>query len=254
MTLTKLTGAQGYIKVAGSLWADADFDFKLSTSPASHARTGKRSDIQYPGKLKVSISAKNIMRNGAYMGGEISSAATTGTDGTIKSGVALTADGFTASTTPSISTPSRVRLTCAALAIATGGTIEIMGTDADGTYISDPVAIGAIGIGEYVTSSKVFKTVTGVYVYGVRSASGTITVTSLAASSSYTVGTPKSYDLEFGGIDSVTGNYVKVFADNCWISGSGFGAGDANHVFEDAISFEMTDVDADLSIEELTTG
>jgi len=31
-------------------------------------------------------------------------------------------------------------------------------------------------------------------------------------------------------------------------------AGDANHVFEDAVSFTIEDIDADLSIADLTTG
>lgn len=82
MAITALTGANGTIKycTAGgslSLWADASFDFKLTTSTASHPRTGKRSDWNTAGKLSVSISAKNILRSGEMMMSQISDDGTT---------------------------------------------------------------------------------------------------------------------------------------------------------------------------------
>lgn len=147
MAIVALTGANGTMKYCThdgslSLWADASFDFKLSTSTASHPRTGKRSDYNVPGKLSVSISAKNIQRSGEMMMGQIDS------------------DGVT---------PATVKTA------------------------------------------------------------------------------PRFYDLEFAGTDAA-GKYIKVVANNCFIIGSGMSAGDAGSVMSDAVSFAMTDIDADLTV------
>lgn len=149
MAITALTGANGTMKYCTadgslSLWADASFDFKLSTSTASHPRTGKRSDYNVPGKLSVSISAKNILRSAEMMMSQISD------------------DGTTPSTSP----------------------LDL---------------------------------------------------------------TPRMFDLEFAGTDAA-GKYIKVVANNCFLTGSGFAAGDAGTIMTDAVSFGMTDIDADLVI------
>jgi hypothetical protein len=140
--------------------------------------------------------------------------------------------------------------------MTTAGTLTVIGTDANGNAIEEPLSIGTLGVGEYVTGKLLFKTVTGVYVTGIRSTSGgTITLTSIVGAAAYSVtANPMSYDLIFGGVDSVTGNYILVTANNCFASKSGLQFADANTVFMDDISFTIEDLDADLSVTDVTTG
>jgi hypothetical protein len=266
MTLVQLTGAQGYISksaapAAVSLWADADFDFKLSTSPASHPRTGKRSDFSVPGKLSVSISAKNVMKSAAMMGGQITDAATTGGAQVMHAG--LTAPGADTENITDMTethagggtgTASRIRFIARGNTITTGGVAIIVGTNgADQAIVERVVLAAAILGGTCGTSSGLFKTVLNVALLGTIG-TGTVEVASIVGDATYSVGTPEIYNLEFGGVDAVSGNYVKVFANNCFITGSGVSGGDAGHIFEDAITFQMQDIDADLTISDLTTG
>jgi hypothetical protein len=189
------------------------------------------------------------------MGGQITDAATTGAAETLKDHVTLTADADTAMDDTTIASPSRIRITVETAAITTAGTLDLVGEDVNGNAIFEQVIVGLLGIGEYVTSGKQFKKLYRVYNTGIRSTTGTLVIASIAGASTYTVGAaPKYYDLEFGGLDSVTGNYIKVFANNCWTNSSGMAAGDASHVFEDAVGFTIEDLDADLSIADLITG
>jgi len=207
MVLKKLTGAKGYIKLDGAVWADADFDFKLMRGAATHARSGKHSDVNYPGKLSATITAKNIMRSGAMMGGQITDTATTGAAETLKDHVTLTADGDTAMDDTTIASASRIRVTVETAAVTTAGTLDLVGEDANGNAIFEQLAVGLLGIGEYATSRRQFKKLYRVYNNGIRSATGALIVAAIAGASTYTVtGAPKYYDLEFGGLDEVTGN------------------------------------------------
>ena len=257
MTLRHLTGAQGVVRIGGVDWADAVIDFTLNQASASAKRGGKRSQLNLPGELSCTIVARNIMRTGAKIGGMLTDTSTSGSAGTIKSGISVAADGWTDSTTPTIATPSQVRLTVATSAMTTAGVVTVIGTDADGNPIEEPISIsGVLGIGEYATGKLLFKTVTGVYVASVRSTGGgTLTLTSIVGASAYSVtANPMEYDLVFGGIDSVTGNYILVTASNCFASKSRLAFADANTVFMDDVNFTIEDLDADLSVTEVTTG
>ena len=196
------------------------------------------------------------MRTGAKIGNMLTDTSTSGTGGTIKSGIAVTANGWTDSTSPTIATPSQVRATVAGFAMTTAGILTVIGTDADGTPIEEALSIGLLGVGEYVTGKLLFKTVTGVYVTAIRSTSGgTLTLASIVGAAAYSVtANPITYDLIFGGIDSVTGNYILVTANNCFASKSGLAFADANTVFMDDVAFTIEDLDADLSVTDVTIG
>ena len=254
MSMTHLTGANCQIKIGGTTWADADFSFGLSQAKASHARTGKKSDINYPGKLTATITCKNIMRSAYYMGNQITPTAINGSAGTIKAGVTLTADGYTASTTPAITTPSQVSLTVVTAAVTTPGYITVIGLGPTSLPLEEDIYVTTLGIGASVTGTKLFSSVTGVYNTAVRSATGTLTVASVAGANYYTISTttPTLFTLLMQGTDDA-GNFVKVQATHCWISSSAFKSGDSNSVLEDAVSFEVTDLDADLQIWDATS-
>jgi len=255
MPLRHLTGAQGYIKIGGVVWADATVSFTLNQASATHARGGKFSDLNLPGKRTVSITAKNIMRTGAKIGGMLTDTAAAGTGGTIKSGVSVASDGFTASTTPTIATPSQISVTVAGFAMTTAGYVTVQGTDVNGTMMEEDIYVGLLGVGASAKGTKLFKTVVGVYVTSIRSTSGgTLTIASLAGAGSYvTTANPTIYALEFGGIDSVTSNTIYVTANNCFASKSALAYADANTVFSDDVAFTMEDIDADLAVYEVTT-
>jgi hypothetical protein len=255
--LRHLTGAQGVVKIGGVVWADAVINFALNQASASAKRGGKRSQLNLPGELSCTITARNIMRTGAKIGGMLTDASTSGSAGTIKSGISVAADGWTDSTSPTISTPSQVRLTVASSAMTTAGVVTVIGTDADGNPLEEPIAIsGSLGVGEYATGKYLFKTVTGVYVAAVRSSGGgTLTLASIVGAASYSVtANSMEYDLIFGGIDTVSGNYILVTANNCFASKAGLAFADANTVFMDDVNFTIEDLDADLSVTEVTSG
>jgi hypothetical protein len=254
MTLHHLTGVQGYIKLDSVTWADANVTFVMSQASATAARGGKWSDLNLPGKKSCTITAKNIMRTAARMGGMLTDTSTSGTAGTVTTAFTIAADGWHASTTPTIATPSRIRLTVGTAPLTVAGVVTIIGTDVNGDPLEEAISIGLIGIGEYVTGTKLFKTVTGCYNTTAYSATGTLTMTSLAGASSYeTTANPKSYALEFGGYDSVTGNTIYVVVDHAFASKSGLAYADANTVFMDDVSFTVEDIDADVHIYEVTT-
>lgn len=254
MTLTHLTGANCSILVGGSVWAAADFEFKQTRSAASHARTGYISDVSYPGKYKPGITCKNVMRSSYYLGQTIAATAITGTAGTIKTGVTLTADGYTASTTPAIATPSRISLTVQTAAVTTAGYVTVMGTGSNGALLEEDIYVGTLGVGVAAIGQKLFSTVVGVYVTGVRSTTGTLTVASVAGASYYvpTTAAPGLFTLLMQGIDDL-GNFVKVQATGCWISSSVYKSGDSGTVVEDNITFEITDPDNGIQIWDVTS-
>ena len=255
MTLHHLTGVQGYIKLDDVSWADANVTFVMNQASATAARGGKWSDLNLPGKKSCSITAKNIMRTAAKMGGMLTDASTSGTAGTVTTAFTIAEDGWHASTTPAITTPSRIRLTVGTAPLTVAGVITVIGTDVNGNPMQENIDIGQIGIGEYVTGTRLFSTVTGCYNTDAYSATGTLTMTSIAGSSAYeTSSNPKIYSLEFGGYDSVTGNTIYVVIDNAFASKSGLAYADANSVFMDDVSYTVEDIDADVHIYETVDG
>lgn len=260
MTLTHLTGAKCDIYVGGTLWAGADFELKLSQGKASHARTGYKSDVNYPGKLTATITCKNVMKNMAYNGMMLTSTPTSGTGSILKSGITLTADGYTATSTSAIATPSRISLTAQTAAVTTPGVVTVIGFGIGGAPLEEDITVGDIGVGASVNGSKLFTSVTGYYNTGVRSATGTLTASSITGAASYVVtantnGVPQDpayMTLLMQGFDDL-GNYVKAQATNCWISSNTFKSGDSANPLEDAVTFEIMDIDGGLSYWDVTT-
>lgn len=257
MTLMHLTGAQGYIKLqGGAVWADATLNFTLNQASATAARGGKFSDLNLPGKRSCTITAKNIMRSGAMIGGMVTDTAVTGSATALQA-----AETWTAGTALTIganpATPSRVKVTLSVAVISTGGTLVIYGTDIHDIPISEVLTIAnASAIGSTWTTRNIFKTTTFALPVSVASTGGgKFAFDGVAASSSYTTTeAPKIYQLEFGGLDSVTGNTVYVVASNCFANKSALAYADANTVFMDDVGFTMQDIDADLAVYEVTTG
>jgi hypothetical protein len=237
------------IKVDGSTWAGADFDYKQTRSKAGHPRTGYLSDINYPGKLGATITCKNIMRDSRFLGKMFTADAISGSAGSIKTGITLTADGYIAATSPTIATPSRVQLTVGTAAITTPGYITVLGTAGNGEMMEEDIYVGLLGNAATATGQKMFKTVTGFYNTGVRSTTGVLGAASIGGGSYYTTTntTPGMFTLLMQGVDEL-GNFIKVQCSNCWISSGVFHSGDSGNVLEDAITFEITDLDNDMQI------
>ena len=254
MTLYHLTGVQGYIKLDSVGWADASVNFVMNQAAAVAARGGKWSDLNLPGKRSCTITAKNIMRTAAKIGGMLTNTSTSGTAGTVTTAFTIAADDWHDSTTPTIATPSRIKLTVGTAPLTVAGVVTVIGTDINGDPIQEAIPIGLIGVGEYVVGTRLFKTVTGCYNTAAYSATGTLTMTSIVGASSYeTTAAPKDYALEFGGIDSVTGNTIYVVVDHAFASKAGLAYADANTVFMDDVSFTVQDIDADVHVYEVTT-
>lgn len=253
MALRSLTGAQGFINIDDVLWADASFDFKLTTSTASHPRSGKRSDLNLPGKLSVSISAKNIQRSANMIGGQMGNTAQIGTAGTIDASSTIAANGWIDMSDPVIVTASRIRVTLTGTTTV-AGVLTFVGTDINGNVMTEQIPMG-VGLSLVATGRKAFKTVVGYYNTGLYSALGTLAVTSIVGTTTYDVTTVNvPFELTFGGIEASTGNEIVVVAKNCFTTASGLAAADAGTIFSEIVSFVMDDVDADLSISDVVTG
>lgn len=238
------TGIMGTVTVGGVALADVEYDLSWERTTVSHQRAGKRSAINIPGSLSVKCTIKKALaRTDAptVIGSTLTDVPVTGTAGAIKTGVTLTADARTASTTPVISTPSRVRATVVLAAITTAGTLTIIGEDANGTVITDPIPVGLLTVGQFVTSSKVFKKVYGVDNDGIRSTTGTLTIESLAGNASYTVGDPKIFDL----VGTLTkGAHTLVFTQpDCWFKTGGINWESGDKIVEVNLDVEMHDPD-----------
>jgi hypothetical protein len=134
--------------------------------------------------------------------------------------------------------------------------VTVVGTDVNGTRQEEDIYVGLLGVGASAYGTKLFKTVTGVYVTAIRSTSGgTLTIASVAGAGSYVTAAagPTIYSLEFGGLDSISNNTIYVAAANCFANKSGLAYADANTVFMDDVAFTMEDIDADLAIYEVTS-
>lgn len=179
--------------------------------------------------------------------------AQTGTAGTVDASSTIAADGWSAMSSPTIATASRIRVTLTGTTTA-AGTLTFIGTDINGNLMTENIAMG-VGTSLVVTGRKAFKTVVGFYNTGVLSAAGTVAVTSIEGTTTYDVTTVNvPFELTFGGIDAATGNEIVVVAQNCFTTGSGLAAADAGTIFSEAVSFVMDDIDADLTITDVVTG
>ena len=240
------TGAQATFSYNGVIDV-GEVDIKKTRAVASSGpRLGKYGQFKVGGAFDFTGAVKRIQKDGEFLVALMTDTPTTGTAETLKTGRALTADGWVDNTDTVIATPSRIRLTVATAAVTTAGVITIVGEDANGNGITEEVSVGLLGIGEYATSKKVFKQAYGTYNHGVVSATGTITVASIAGDSTAGVGAPLYWDMVVR-VDSGTKNIV-ITALNCFFTSGGFKHTGPDAMGKDEMTFTMQDVDADLTV------
>jgi len=243
------TGAQGTITYAGSTLAALECDITVSRGVASSGpRMGKQSAYKVGGVLDMTGTIKRIQVDGELLAALMTGAPTTGTAETLKDHVAVAADGATSMDDTTIATASRIRATVETSAITTGGTLDIVGEDANGVRKTEVLTFGgAEGIGEYETTLGTFKKVYYAYVTGIRSTGvGTIVITSITGDASADVGEPKYWNLVVTMADG--SNNVIITANNCFFTGGSLKAAGADKQLLDEMTFTMRDPDTDLTI------
>ena len=247
MTQDNYTGVQGAVTYAGSPLAVSEFSFTVTRGLASHARSGKWSDLNKPGKVSVTGKITRIQTNATLIAAALTGTPTTGSVETLKDHVAVTADGATAMDDTSIATASRIRATVETSAITTGGHLDFVGEDVNGNRVVESVDVGTIGIGEYVTTRGTFLKLYYVYVTDIRSSgNGTLVIASIAGDSTANVGEPKFFTLV--GYVTDGGNNITVTLTNCFFTGSKFSFTDASQMLSDDLPFAVTDPDADVVV------
>jgi len=243
------TGIHGTLTIGGQALAFAEFSVKTTRGKATHSRAGKYSDIQRPGKLEVNGTIKRIQIDGTMLGRLLTTSAVTGSAGTLHAGLTMDGtDAMTEMTTPDAQ-DSRVRLTVVGHAITTAGTAVLIGTDVNGNAQTETLTLTTLGVGEYVTSTKVYGTVTDVALFTVDSEdNGTLAVASIAGSSTYTVGAGATFNL----VGTVTNgaNTIVVTCNNAFLTDGEFTIGDADTILSEPLSFTVQDPDDDFIIDE----
>lgn len=239
----EFTDVDGQITIGGVRIANVQYDVKWKRNVNKIPRSGSRSQKNIPGYLEVTTKLKSILIHSnaaALVGASLSDTPLTGAAETLKTGVALDADGYTATSDPTIASPSRIRATVATSAITTGGTLVIDGEDNAGNPLQETLEIGTIGVGEYVTGTKLFKEVFGVIVHGIRSTGGgTLTIASVAGASAYTVGDPLVFDLV--GIVTKGSKSIQITQPDCWMSSGEFAWSEGGKPMEINVEIQMYD-------------
>lgn len=239
------TDLDGVITIDGVVLANVQYDVKWKRETVKVERAGAHSDKVLPGKLSVTTKLKKVLVHddaAKVLGYSLNDTPITGAAEELKTGVALDADGYTAMTDTEIAAASQIRATVATSAITTGGTLVIVGEDTAGNSIQESIAIGTLGVGEYATGTKLFKSVLGVLVYGIRSAgSGTLTIASIAGAASYTVGNPKIFDL-VGRVTKGTKS-IQITQPDCWFASGGLAWTAGGKPIDVDLDVEMYDPD-----------
>jgi len=251
MTQDAYTGVHGTVVYAGSTIAVAEFDVKIKRGVASHARSGKWSDYKLPGKIDVTGSIKRILTDGELLAALLNATPATGAAEVLHTGLTCPGSGsenIADMTDTSIASASRIKLTATEGAVTGAGTAILIGTDANGNTLTEPLNIPLLDENSYVISSRTFKTLTHVALKDVTMGTGgTLAVASIPGSSTVTVGEPKLFDL-IGRVDDGS-NHVYITMNNCFFTDGEFKFADADSILEDPLSFTMRDPDADLTIE-----
>lgn len=242
------TGAMGTITVGGVALADVQYDVKWKRSTVSHSRGGKHSDLNLPGKLTVTTKIKKALVYADVaktLGYSLTDTPISGSAETLlaASHVLDGTDNYEDMADDTIATPSRIRYTLATAAIVTGGTITIIGEDADGNAMEELITVEASAIGTTWTSTKVFKKVYGHTIRGIDSTGdlGTFAVASIAGSATYTVGDPKIFDLV--GTLTKGSTTIVITQPDCWFTEGGIAWEDAGKVVDVECPVEMRDPD-----------
>lgn len=250
MTDKEYTGVHGVFLKDSVPFAVAEFDVKIKRGVASHARSGKWSDIKKPGKIDVTGSIKRIMVNAELLKALITATPATGAAETLHAGLTAPGSGsenITDMTDTIIASASIIKIKALGGPVTTAGTAILIGTDANGNAISEVVTITALAENSYVLSTRTFKTLTHVALKDVAMGAGdTLEVSSITGSSTATVGAPLIFDA-VGKVQDGSDS-VAIEMDDCFLTDGEFKFSDADSMLEDSMSFTMTDPDAGLRI------
>jgi hypothetical protein len=243
------TGIHGTLSVGGSEIAFAEFSVKISRGVASHPRAGKYSDLKRSGKLDITGTIKRIQSDAVMLGRLLNTTALTGTAGTMHAGLTLDGSDTTYAITTTDAQDSRVRLTVTDYAVTTAGTVTLIGTDINGNNQTETIAITTLAATSYVTSGKVWGTITHATVVDVNSTSGgVLAVASLAGSTNYAVGVSSVFDI-IGVVEDSDGNSITITASNCFLTDGELVISDADTILSEPVSWTMQDPDSDFKID-----
>lgn len=243
------TGVNGVVTVGGTVLADVQYDVSWETETVSGARASKYSDVNIPGKRKVTTTLKkSLVREDAavVIGMSLNATPITGTAEALlaASGVLDGSDTYTAMTDDEIATESQIKLTLQTNATTSAGTATLIGEDTAGNAISEVLIVPAgMQIGATLTTAKTFKKVFGLLTYGVDSTSdlGTFKVDSIVGASVYTFGPPAVFEL----VGTVTkgAHSIAITQPGCWFKKGGLAWEDAGKIIEVDLPVEMHDPD-----------
>jgi hypothetical protein len=244
------TGVHGVLLKDGSPFAVAEYSVKIKRGVASHARSGKWSDIKLPGKIDVTGSITRIMVNAEMLKAILTATPATGAAETLHAGLTCPGSGaesITDMTDTSIASASTIQLKALGGPITVAGTAILIGTDASGNEVSEVVAITTLAENSTVTSKRTFKTLTHVALKNVAmGAEDTLEVASIVGSSTATVSSPLFFDL-VGGVEDGS-NSVMIEIDDAFLTDGEFKFSDADNMLEEPLSFTMKDPDAGLRV------
>lgn len=237
------TGEHGAITYGGAAIADCTVDIKWNRDTVTVPRANHISDLNRPGKLKIStFKIGRVQIDAALMGASLTAAGVTGTAGVVHAGLTPPGSGaenITDMTSVTPATPSKYRFIPRTAPITAGGYAILTGTDVNGNAAIERLDLTACVIGATsATSLNVFKTVTNVALLGTVAAGGTIEVSTIVGSATYTPDDPKVFDIIFSvtrGVNSMT-----FTAPDCWFTEGGVSLKDLNPLMED-IGIAMRD-------------
>lgn len=247
------TGIHGAVTYAGAALAVAEFDFEVTRGVTSHARSGKWSDLNVPGKVSCKGKLKRIQTNADLIMATLNATPATGTSTTLlaTSTVLDGSDFYEAMTDTTPGTASRIKITLQTKAITSsgGGTVTLIGTDINGNPISEVIEIpNSSAIGSVWYSNYTYLTVEGIAVHDLDTEddTGTLKVESIAGDSSVNIGEPKSFAL-IGKVEDGT-NHITVTISNVFFNKAKFNFTDASKMLEDDMEFSVKDPDADIAV------
>jgi hypothetical protein len=251
MTQEYYTGVHGVVTYAEAALAVAEFSFEITRGIASHARSGKWSDLNVPGKVSCKGKLKRIQTNADLLMAALNATPATGTATTLlaTSTVLDASDFYQDMTDTTPGTASRIRVTLQTKDATVAGTVTLVGTDALGNTISETIDIPAtMVVDDYFTTDKVFLTVEGMMVRAVDTADdlGTFKIHSIAGDSSVNIGEPKSFALIGQVVDGT--NHITVTLANVSFNKAGFDFTDASKILADDMEFFVKDPDADIAV------
>jgi len=250
MAQESYSGVHGVVTYAGAALAVAEFGFDITRGVTSHARSGKWSDLNVPGKVSCKGKLKRIQTNADLIMAAMNNTPATGETATAHAGLTYPGDGnenITDMTDTTPSSPSRVRLQALDAAITKAGHAVLIGTDPGGNDLVEIVPIGTLSEDAYVTSENVFATLTHVALKNVTGgAGGTLLVEYRAGDSSVNIGSPKVLTL-IGKVEDGT-NHITITLNHVFFTKAAFNFSDASKMLEDDMEFIVKDPDVDIIV------